>query len=155
MPRYHRERDAALARILPDPATRIALRVDRDEREAYVAFGGDLPSALAASHFWACDTRDPRLLRVSKGGESQALRLPGRPVAIGAQGDRVHVVVTHEGAVSVVVVGRDFRPRMKRWIPAQPEDVRGVILVGDGVWLRLAAPLGDVIVAQQGPDLDL
>ena len=67
----------------------------------------------------------------------------------------VTVVVTHEGAVSVVVVGRDFRPRMKRWIPAQPEDVRGVILVGDGVWLRLAAPLGDVIVAQQGPDLDL
>ena len=155
VPRYHREREAALARVLPEAATRIALRIDRDEREAYEAFGGELPSALSASHFWACDTREPRLLRVSKGGESQALPLPGLPAAIGAQGERVHVVVTREGAVSVVVVGRDLRPRMRRWIPARPEDVRGVILVGDDVWLRLAARDGDVLVAQSGPDLDL
>lgn len=151
VPRYHRAREEALAHVLPAGAPRLALGIDRDERDAYEAFGGDLPSALRSPFFWACDVPGRRLVRVSSRRPTRETPLDGAPVRIGAQGDRVHVLTSHEdGSVSVVVAGGGDELRRSARCAVRAEDVRRVLLVGDEIWLRVRAPLGDVLVALAG-----
>jgi hypothetical protein len=146
--RFREACDRAVARALPfaDPA--LVLDVDHDQRDAYMAFGGDLPAALASSYFWVADPRDNRLLRVTRSGESRAIPLDGVPRAIGAQGNHIHVVIERgDSAAAIVVLRPDLSLRRSHPCSARPQDIRGVLLVGDEVWLRLSAPLGDVLVA--------
>lgn len=150
VPGWYRERDEALARALPAGAARLALEVDRDDRDACEAFGGELPSALASRFFWACDVDARRLVRVSRKGEIASFALDGRPVAIGARGEIVHVLLaTDAGSIAVATVGPALKLGGFGPCVLDADAVRGVLLVGDAVWLRTRAPLGDVLVALQ------
>jgi len=148
VPGWYRARDEALARALPEGAASLALDVDRDERDACEAFGGDLPSALASPFFWACDVDGRRLLRVSRKGEVTAFALDGRPLALGMRDETLHVLIAGEaGSISVATVGPALKLGGFGPCVALPGDVRSVLLVGDAAWLRVRAPLGDALVS--------
>ncbi|MFT3770328.1 MAG: hypothetical protein QM820_33285 [Minicystis sp.] len=145
--RYVAARDEALARAVPAGAEVLPLDADADACAAYEAFGGDLPAALRLRSFWGGDAGRGVMIEVPRRGEPREIALDGRPVWLGATERGVLVVVDRGGATAILAIDEGGPARALGVVGGDADDVLGAIPVSGGVWLRLAAPLGDVLVA--------
>ncbi|WP_437995696.1 hypothetical protein WMF26_31260 [Sorangium sp. So ce185] len=151
LPRFVAARDAALARLIPDDADLLPLDPGHDACDAYEAFGGALPAALRLRSFWGCDMARGLLHEVPARGAPRQVALGGRPAWLGATDTGVLVVVGRDGGeVDVLAVDEGAPARSLGTFRGRADDVLAALYVGGEAWLRLAAPLGDVVVALQG-----
>ncbi|WP_437908271.1 hypothetical protein WME95_10530 [Sorangium sp. So ce327] len=144
-------RDAALARLVPNDADLLPLDPGYDACDAYEAFGGPLPAALRLRSFWGCDVPRGLLHEVPKRGAPRSTALGGRPVWLGATDTGVLVVVARDdNEVAVLAVDKGGPARSLGAFRGRADDVLAALRVGGEAWLRLAAPLGDIVVALEG-----
>jgi hypothetical protein len=151
LPRFMAARDAALARLVPNDADLLPLDPGYDACDAYEAFGGPLPAALRLRSFWGCDVPRGLLHEVPKRGAPRSTALGGRPVWLGATDTGVLVVVARDdNEVAVLAVDKGGPARSLGAFRGRADDVLAALRVGGEAWLRLAAPLGDIVVALEG-----
>lgn len=147
---FVKRRDEALARVAPG-ADLWPLDPDPDACDAYAAFGGDLPAALRLEAAFACDPTRRVLIEVPRRGAPREVSLDGAPVIFTATEAGVLAVVDRGGAAAIVAVDAGGPPRDLGVAQIAAGAARGVMLVAGRAWLRLAAPLGDVLVAVDPP----
>ncbi|WP_437521189.1 hypothetical protein WME79_28590 [Sorangium sp. So ce726] len=149
--RFVAARDAALARLVPSDADLLPLDPGHDACDAYEAFGGALPAALRLRSFWGCDAARGLLHEAPARGAARTIALGGRPAWLGATDTGVLAVVAREaGEAAVLAVDEGGPARLLGVFRGSAGDVLAALRVGSGAWLRLAAPLGDVVVALAG-----
>jgi hypothetical protein len=151
LPRFTEARDAALARLVPNDADLLPLDPGYDACDAYEAFGGPLPAALRLRSFWGCDVPRGLLHEAPKRGAPRNVALGGRPVWLGATSTGVLVVVARDdNEVAVLAVDEGGPARSLGAFRGRADDVLAALCVGGEAWLRLAAPLGAIVVARGG-----
>ncbi|WP_437476947.1 hypothetical protein WME75_27315 [Sorangium sp. So ce1014] len=149
--RFVEARDAALARLVPDDADLLPLDPGHDACDAYEAFGGALPAALRLRSFWGCDVPRGLLYEAPRRGAPRKVALGGRPAWLGATDTGVLVVVARDGGeVAVLAVDEGGPARSLGAFHGRADDVLAALRVGGEAWVRLAAPLGEVVVALEG-----
>ncbi|WP_437745304.1 hypothetical protein WMF39_09960 [Sorangium sp. So ce1504] len=122
-----------------------------DACDAYEAFGGELPAALRLRSFWGCDVPRGLLHEAPKRGAPRTVALGGRPVWLGATSTGVLVVAARDdNEVAVLAVDQGGAARSLGTFRGQADDVLAVLRVAGEVWLRLAAPPGDIVVTLEG-----
>ncbi|WP_437573726.1 hypothetical protein [Sorangium sp. So ce887] len=149
--RFVEARDAALVRLVPDDADLLPLDPGHDACDAYEVFGGALPAALRLRSFWGCDVPRGLLYEAPRRGAPRKVALDGRPAWLGATDTGVLVVVGRAGGeVAVLAVDEGGPARSLGAFHGRADDVLAALRVGGEAWLRLAAPLGEVVVALEG-----
>ena len=144
---FAKRRDRALRRAVPEIADLLPLDPDADACAAYEAFGGQTPAAFRLGAAYACDPARGVLIEAPWRGPAREVALGGRPVWIGATEAGVLVAVEREAMVVMIAVDEGDPPRPLGAMRIPSTAVLGALLVGERVWVRLAAPLGDVLVA--------
>lgn len=129
---------------------RTALRpiaADRNACEAYAAFGGDLPAALASPVQFATDKQGQTLYRFAKRGSLVKLDLGGKALAFAVYtGGVIAVVLRDDNELSVVLTDGE-KSTLLGHFSALPHRVKGVLPFGQKALIRLRAPLGEVVVS--------
>jgi hypothetical protein len=144
--RFAKRRDEALGRAATAGANLWPLDPDADACAAYAAFGGAPPAALRLGAAFACDRGRGVLIEAPWRGAAREVALGGPPAWMGATETGVLLAVDRGGVAAIVAVdeGGDLRDLGVAHMAATA--ARGALVVDGRAWLRLGAPLGDVLV---------
>ncbi|MBK8256717.1 MAG: hypothetical protein IPK82_29105 [Polyangiaceae bacterium] len=128
---------------------RSALRsipLDPNACEAYAAFGGDLPAALASPVQFATDKQGRILYRFGKRGSPVKVDLEGRAIALAVYtGGVVAVVEQENNNLCAIRTDGEHSTQLARFA-APSRRVKGVLPFGEKALIRLRAPLGEIVV---------
>ncbi|EYF00231.1 hypothetical protein [Chondromyces apiculatus] len=144
---FTRRRDEALRRAAPDSTDLVPLDPDPSASAAYAALGGETPAALRLGAAYAFDPMRRVLVEAPWKGPAREVPLGGSPVWMGATETGVLVAVARDTTTALVALDEGGPLRTLGTLHTAATAVCEALLVGGRVWVRLAAPLGDVLVA--------